>query len=172
MIPKFTYIRSKKLMEIAEYLSYAPETGIFTWIKKPNRNIPLHKVAGCLSRKGYIQIRVLGKIYYAHRLAWAFTYGYLPEEQIDHINRIKSDNRLINLRACDNRLNQENVQIKANNTSGFKGVTFSKDRGKWKAQFSVNKTQKHIGYFKTPEEAHEAYKKEATKAYGEFYCDA
>ena len=79
----------------------------------------------------------------------------------DHINRNKLDNRRCNLRACSRTLNCLNRDKQSNNTVGFKGVTFHKSNRKFQAQIGSGRKgyskKRHLGYFKTPQEAYQAY---------------
>lgn len=93
------------------------------------------------------------------------------DEQIDHINRDKWDNRKLNLRICNNAENNWNKTKLTNNKSGYKGVWWSKERHKWVASIKCNGRKYYIGRFNTPEEAHEAYKKKARELFGAFYCE-
>lgn len=112
--------------------------------------------AGTLTTNGYIGICVDGKIYYAHRLVWLYVYGIFPKQCIDHINGQRADNRLCNLRAVTNAQNSINLQhATKNSTTGFLGV--SKVRDKFRARIHCDGAYKHLGYFLTPEQAHEAY---------------
>ena len=146
---------------LKELLHYNPYTGIFNWIKRKGN------VAG-YSDKGYIRIRVQDKLYAAHRLAWLYTHKTFPTNEIDHINRIKDDNRLINLREATRLQNNTNVGARANNTSGMKGVCLHKPSGKWVAGISIKGKSKHLGYFTTKQEAHAAYCKAADEHHKEF----
>ena len=113
-------------------------------------------------------IKINGRMYMGHRLAWLFVNGGWPENHIDHINEIKNDNRISNLREATSSQNQRNRGAQKNNTSGFKGVSFFKRNGKWKSTICVNSNKKHLGYFDNPEEAHQAYCKASDKYHGEF----
>ena len=86
--------------ELKELLDYNPETGLFTW--NVYNNIKNKTTAGTFN-DGYIQIKIKQKIYQAHRLAWLYVYGEWPKGQIDHINGIRDDNRIENLRDVTNR---------------------------------------------------------------------
>ena len=104
---------------------------------------------------GYLTIRHKRKNWLAHRLAWYLYTGTLPE-CVDHVNGIRTDNRLSNLRASNKRLNGENRKgptIK--NKSGFLGVT--KHGPGWHAAIRINGKQTHLGTYNTPEEAYHIY---------------
>ena len=88
--------------------------------------------------------------------------------QVDHIDRNKKNNNLLNLRFCSNAENQNNIGIKGNNTSGFKGVTLKKQTRKWIAQITINGKRKQLGSFDTKEEAYGAYKEASKKYHGEY----
>lgn len=102
-------------------------------------------------------------------MAFLYVHGWLPEE-VDHINNNgpKDDNRICNLREATKSKNQFNRGRTKNNTSGFKGVQFKKDIGKYRARIKNNLKDIHLGYFSTPEEAYEAYKEAALRLHGEY----
>jgi len=142
---------------LKEILNYNPSTGLFTWKTEKRYGIKLNKIAGCNSH-GYIAIKVNGKKYAAHRLAWLYVYGKFPNNMIDHINGIRHDNRIENLRDVTSEINQQNqIKPRSKNSSNFLGVNFEKNLGKWKAQIQANKVKKYLGLFETPELAYEAY---------------
>lgn len=156
------------MQNIKDYLSYAPDTGVFTWIKTSGR-CKAGSIAGTTTTKGYIRIMYNQKLYPAHRLAWYFTYGVMPDCDIDHKNEIKGDNRLKNLRLDINRENeQNNSKPQCNNTSGFRGVCWDKEDKRWRASIKVKGKQIYLGNFNTPEEAHEEYIK-AKQIYHPFW---
>lgn len=101
---------------------------------------------------------------YLHRLLFGFPEGL----QVDHINGNKQDNRRDNLRLCTHAQNKHNTGRYANNSSGFKGVGFSKRNKKWRARISKNGKQFELGYFDNPEEAYSAYCKAARNVHGDF----
>jgi len=105
------------------------------------------------------------KRYQAHRVIWAMFHGEWPMNQIDHINGDRSDNRILNLREADFFQNSQNAKIRRDNTSGYPGVTFSKDRNQWTARICINGKKIYLGYFLTAELATEA-RKEAEKKHG------
>jgi len=96
---------------------------------------------------GYNQCRIFGKPYRAHRVIWAYHYGSWPENQVDHINADRADNRIQNLRLVTNQENNKNKRLSANNTSGIMGVCWDKSRGKWSAQIRVDFVRINLGRF-------------------------
>ena len=124
-------------------LDYDPETGEFS------RN-------GSPSGKGYTQHRVDGKRYLSHRLAWFYVFGEWPRQQIDHINGIKTDNRIGNLRDVSQGVNQQNRRnVLKTNKTGFLGV--SRTGSRFKSTIEVGNVSIHLGQYRTPEEAAFAY---------------
>lgn len=152
---------------IKSVLHYDSSTGIFTWTKNAIPKMR-NKIAGTITKKGYINIDVMNKCQKAHRLAWLYVYGYIPKNQIDHINHNKSDNRIKNLREATPQQNQFNKKITTRNTSGFKGVSFHNLTKKWRAAININKKTKYLGEFNSPEEASFAYNSMAKKIHGVF----
>tara|TARA_R110000868_G_C10972546_1_gene770392 strand:+ start:32155 stop:32631 length:477 start_codon:yes stop_codon:yes gene_type:complete len=126
---------------LKEKLYYNPETGAFTHLTQ-NRS---H--CGSLNPKGYIRIKVDNKGYLAHRLAWMYVNGKMPPDEIDHINHIKNDNRLSNLREASAEENNRNKKKSQKNKSGFTGVFCNKSKKKWIAQVMVNRECRHLGSF-------------------------
>jgi hypothetical protein len=115
------------------------------------------KRAGSKNKRGYRQITLRGYIYPEHRIIWLWVRGQFPEQQIDHRNGIKDDNRWINLREATCSENHQNRSKHQNNSTGFTGVSFVDKRQKFQAQIRVNNKCTHLGYFDTAEEAHEYY---------------
>lgn len=129
-------------------------------------------IAGCLSKKsGYILIRLEGRLYRAHRLAWLYMTGEWPSEMIDHKDGDRANNRFINLRDARGGQNHHNGRMRKTNSSGYKGVSWSKGAEKWSAQIKVNWVKIHLGLFEDPYEAHKAYVSAAAKYHGEFAND-
>lgn len=154
---------------LKEILTYDPDTGIFTWKISPAASVKIGATAGSLSSPRYCQIRIEGYAYLAHRLVWLYIHGSFPPAQIDHINGIKKDNRLVNLRLATGRENQANIGITTRNSSGFKGVCWKKQAQKWYAYGSENGKPRHLGRFDTAEAASAAYEAFAKSRHGEFY---
>ena len=155
--------------ELKSIFHYNPETGVFTWLIKPAKHLNIGKVAGNYDGDGYINITYKGKKLRAARLAWLYIHGISPTKNIDHINRIKTDNRICNLRTVTNSQNQMNIGLKKDNTSGYKGVTLCKITNKWRAMIRVNGKNKSLGYYDSIDVASKVYNKTAKELHGEFY---
>jgi len=136
---------------LKKLFNYNPETGLFA-SKSVNRKV------GYINENGYVRMRISGKQYYAHQLAWMYVYDEFPIGEIDHINHNTSDNRIENLRHGTKSTNLHN-QIKPhkNNKSGLLGVSIHSCTGKYRAQICVDSKIKHLGLFDTADEAHQAY---------------
>lgn len=141
---------------LKELLDYDSNTGIFRWLAKRGRATS-GSVAGSVMKNGYLRIRIDGDMYLAHRLAWFYVYEKWPEGDIDHINCNKKDNRIFNLRTATRQQNMRNQNKKSSNTSGFKGVHFSKDKNKWCARIRIDNKRMFLGYFSSASDAHAAY---------------
>lgn len=141
--------------------SYDPTTGEF---RRRGGTRPI----GYLDKHGYRVLCIGRKKYFAHRLAWLWAKGPPPAE-IDHMNGIRSDNRLENLRAATRSQNLANTRLLASNKSGLKGVSFSKRLNRWHATITVAGRQRHLGYHDSAEQAHLAYRAAAQEAFGEFF---
>lgn len=153
---------------LKELLHYDPDTGVFTW-KVSRGNARAGSVAGSVDgHHGYWLIGIDGGNHRAHRLAWFYVYGTQPDEQIDHINGVRSDNRINNLREATNSQNQRNTGARSHNTSGFKGVRWHKASGKYCAAIQHKGKRHHLGLFSGPDEAHAAYCKAADDMHRDF----
>lgn len=135
-------------------LVYTPSTGKIVW--KVNRG-PVLKAGSvalnCVDSDGYLCGSVNYKKVRAHRVAWALHYGDWPKNQIDHINGIRSDNRIDNLRDVTQEENLKNCKINSKNTSGQMGVCFIKKTGKWQAEIISAGQKKFLGVFMNKESA-------------------
>lgn len=143
---------------LKEVLNYNQYTGEFRWAKDIGKNVKAGVLAGT-DHYGYIAIIIRKKKYRAHRLAFLYMTGSFPVNQVDHINRNRSDNRWINLRDVTQEINMRNCNLSKANTSGFAGVSFHKGTGKFMAKIKVNNKAKYLGYFENAQEAYSAYLK-------------
>jgi hypothetical protein len=154
--------------EIKKFVSYDPDTGIFTRIASKSCPWTIGERAGAIAAKGYRTIFINGSYYLEHRIAWVLVYGEIAKGlTVDHINGDKADNRICNLRLATDCQNSYYRPRKSNNNSGFKGV-YRRENGKYRATITVNKKRKNLGTFNTKEEAYAAYCEAARKLHGEF----
>ena len=159
------------LEELKEFLDYNPDTGIFTWIKKPSHPVKVGQKAGSIDyARGYFRISFKGYLYLTHRLAYYMYHGIDPlEKLIDHIDGDKINNKINNLRLASKSQNSMNRSILgSNNNSGVIGVNWVKRDRKWCARVTVDGFIKHLGLFINKEDAIKARKEGEIKYFGEF----
>lgn len=138
--------------------NYDPETGIFTYKIKPCSWKNIGDIAGSINGKGYWQLRYKNRYFRANRLAWLLYYGEWPKGVIDHKDTDILNNKIDNLRDIEANKNQQNQRRPSkNNKTGYLGVSYKPDKNKYYSTIMLNRKSKHIGSFRTPEEAHEAY---------------
>jgi len=154
------------LERLCEVLEYLPDEGLFIWQRRMGTRAAKGQLAGCLHPRGNIEIRIDGRSYKAHRLAWLYMTGAWPRHEIDHINLKPADNRWRNLREATHSQNQMNQGLGANNTSGFKGV--SKSGNRWRARIMINNKYYCLGSFDNIEDARRRYEQEAKLVHGTF----
>jgi HNH endonuclease len=118
-------------------------------------------------KTGYVGINLLCVPRLAHRLAFIWMTGEAPE-YVDHINRIRTDNRWANLRPATITQNAANTKLRSDNTSGYRGVTWYAAYQKWMVRILNNGEDQFLGYHETLEDAVSAYEDAAEKAFGEF----
>lgn len=149
--------------ELKELLTYSPLTGEWYWNKSgPGKKKNLS--AGCYDNKdGYLLIRIDNTLYKAHRLAFLYMKGSLPDNIIDHLDRNPSNNKWSNLVESNPRENTYNSKLRSTNTSGVTGVWFDKTRGKWCAEIKVDYSKKYLGRFENKQEAINARKQAENK---------
>jgi len=166
---------------LKESVDYDPDTGIFHWKKERPLNHFFSELycKAWSSRFGgkelkagdqgyvYVQLNYHGrkKRVRAHRLAWAFVHGTWPENQIDHINGDRADNRIVNLRVVTNAENGRNRKLSKNNSSGYNGIYKTKRNNSWHVEIHYNKRRIFLGQFEKLEDAVRA-RKEANLKYG------
>lgn len=153
--------------ELASRLHYDPLTGHFNWIEGRKRG-RFNGRAGFLHHTGYVVIRVYDSGFLAHRLAWKWVHGDLPDLTVDHINLDKADNRIANLRLATWAENSRNTPPKAGTLSGLKGVAWHKKSKKWQATIKDSGRCIYLGLFESPQAAQDAYWVAAKKLYGNF----
>jgi len=143
---KYKTLTQKRLKEL---LTYNPKTGLFTRKMTCNNGIKIGAVAGHKKSDGYIVIRVDRKLYHASILAFLWMKGFIPEYEVDHKNRVTSDNRWENLRHVTHQCNGRNRSVGKNNTSGIIGVHWDKQSKGWRARISTdgNSNQENLGCF-------------------------
>lgn len=137
---------------LKKVFNYNPNTGVFTRLS-PCTNSSITGHSGSFTYSGYISLSIDGKVYPAHRLVWLYVFGRLPSKHMDHINGVRSDNRLVNLRAVSPAVNAKNRKANSNNTSGFIGVNFNSPSGKWVSTIGVNGKSVYLGIFDNKVEA-------------------
>lgn len=140
------------LDRINQLLAYDCEMGRF-FRKTTTGGRRAGNMAGTQMLSGYRQISVDGVYYFEHRLAWYVTNGYYPEQAVDHINRVRNDNRIANLRLATRSENSQNLSMLCSNTSGIRGVTFDNVRGLWIAQIKQGGKNIQLGRYETKLEA-------------------
>ena len=155
-----------------ELLAYDPETGHFTWGVRAGSRALVGTVAGSPNTNGHVHIGVDGKRYLAHRLAFLKMTGVMPDDQVDHINGVRDDNRWPNLRPATNAENGRNRRTQTTNTSGVPGVGWYARLGKWQAYIRVNYKHIHLGLFTEFEDAVAARRAAEVKYFGEFSATA
>lgn len=158
---------------LRKLLRYVSESGKLFWAPRkvgdfPERNTEgqvlawnsLHadREAFTANDKGYLTGQVDGAHYFAHRVVWAICHGRWPVGEIDHINGLKSDNRISNLREVTRKENSRNCRLHRGNTSGVTGVSFHRLTGKWAARIQADDKSKHLGLFPSIAEAAAARK--------------
>lgn len=145
---------------------FSINNGVLVWSKSDCKRIKKGDVAGTKRRNGYIYVHVDGKITAAHRVVWEMHNGSIPDGMyVDHINHIRDDNRIENLRLVTKIDNAWNITKKKNNTSGVTGVCWNRKKNKWRAQITIFKRNIRLGEFNSFDMAVKA-RKEAEEFYG------
>lgn len=172
--------------ELRQLLDYDPNTGRLTWrerdvtwfrddakwpadltCRKWNARYAGKEAFTAVST-GYRVGRLNGRNLLAHRVIWAMETGDWPEDEIDHRDHARGNNRWENLREATDAQNSANKPSHPKNTSGFKGVSWNKNARKWSAELSFGRTKHYLGLFSTADLAAEAYNRAAERIHGEF----
>ncbi|MDN8047581.1 HNH endonuclease [Burkholderia multivorans] len=153
---------------LRELLAYDPVTGKFTWRMRPSNRVHVGDEAGHVGGNGYVQIRVDGAMYQAHRLAWLYVTGRWPVRFLDHRDLDRSNNRFVNLREANDEQNAANSPRRRHGHVGLKGVGYHRSTGRYRARIRRGNREYHLGLFDTPEAAHRAYQEASRRLHGEF----
>lgn len=154
--------------ELSRMIQYDPDTGVFIWLEPAGTKMKKGDRAGGAKIGHYSEIKIRGKSYKAHRLAWLYVHGRFPDGCIDHINGDPSDNRLCNLREASHAENLRNTKKQKSNSTGYKGVSWHQRDRRYQANISVNQKRIYLGSFLDPEQAYAAYCKASKEYHGEF----
>ena len=160
---------------LRELYDYDPETGDLIMRPRPGRDRGTvafnRRYSGrpvTATSNGYLYVHLDGRQqFHAHRVIWKIMTGEDPPSEIDHRNRVRTDNRWTNLRAADRTTNMANITVRADNKLRLKGA-YRDHTGRYRAQIKIGERRIHLGRFDTPEAAHEAYCKAALEHFGDF----
>jgi HNH endonuclease len=147
---------------LRELLHYDKATGEFRWLERVGNELRPGIVAGS------VNIRVQGRHYSAHQLAWLYTTGRWGRPMIDHRDGNSMNNRWSNLRLATASQNNANRRLPGHNTSGYKGVVYCHKSRRWRGFIRYRGRVNYLGSFATPEAAHAAYVAAAPKVHGKF----
>jgi hypothetical protein len=156
-----------------QQLAYDPDTGLLWWKpphtgRRRNKDRPVGTLRTNSSGTTYVMVGVGKNMIQAHVLAWLLHYKEYPEHEVDHINGVGYDNRIVNLRKATHAENSLNGKVRRDNSSGVTGVSFCRRTGKWFAAVRVNRRMKFIGRFTRKEDAIKARIEAERQYYGEF----
>lgn len=152
--------------EILDYLNVNIVTGIIIWKQKSSRKTVLGSIAGTF-KDGYRDVVFRRKHYRIHHIIWRVAKGYWPKE-LDHVNRNKSDNRIVNLREADRAEQAWNTGLSRDNTSGIKGVSWHKKSRMWRVRINVRNEQIYLGIFKDKSDAERRHQQAVKHYHGDF----
>lgn len=152
MTPRF--VCEFRLFDMKDLIAYNPDTGVLTW-KVDRGSVKAGEVVSSKHKKGYLQVRVDGRLYLAHRVAVFLHTGKWPEKLVDHRNGVKDDNRWSNLREASQTVNMQNLRKAPGSKKLPLGVRSRGD--KFTSQIRVDGETVHLGTFDTEHEASSAY---------------
>lgn len=153
--------------QCSKMLDYNATTGRLTWAVRPKQSrIAPGADVGSIHRDGYQYVTIGLRMRLAHRIVWLMTYGEWPQGYVDHINRVRHDNRVRNLRLATPSESSRNTSSMKGSSSRFLGVCRNKTG--WQASIRIGKNARYLGTFQTEEEAAAVYAAEAKKLFGEF----
>lgn len=154
-----SYDPQQALRELLSFSFYDRERGGFVRTARrngPYQNQKIGELVGSLTNDGYLLVRLLGRQFNISHLVWLVEYGSWPQEDLDHRDQVRSNNHISNLREAAIPINQKNTRMQSNNTTGYTGVTFHKDAGKYAAEVEANRKRHYCGLHSTPEGAYAA----------------
>jgi hypothetical protein len=151
--------------ELRTIVSYDPETGVFTWIGHKTKLYLNGRVAGSRTSGGYWRLRINDIEYLGHIAAYALMTGSWPEDEVDHKDRVRSNNRWENLRPADHSIQQRNRSFLIGK-SGFRGVIYQQNSKNFKVQIRVDGKCRHFGTFSDPAEAAKFYDQKVLELFG------
>lgn len=160
--------------QLMRVVTYCPDTGVMTRIKKihpkTQREYECSSPVKGKNNRGYFWLNLFGRMYLVHRLAFLYMTGKHPENEIDHVNGDRSDNRWGNLRECSSEENSRNQGVRKDSTSGVRGVTYNtcktwRTTKRWTARISHKGQRILLGNFSSFDDA-VAARKRAEIEYG------
>ena len=153
--------------ELRRLFRYEAHEGKLYWAV-PVSNVAAGRRVGEHRKNGYHRIRIKRRYYAYHRVVWAMVHGEWPSLSIDHINGVKDDNRIANLRLATAVQNLANKNADRPSMSGYRGLCWDKRKKRWRASARVNGKRVCFGRYKDPYDAHLAYCRGIVAAHGEF----